>query len=365
MSDASFMREALALAAKARGEVEPNPMVGAVAVRDGRIVARGFHQRYGEAHAEANLITEAAGDLSNATVYLTLEPCTHLDKKTPPCTPQLLAVRPARVVIASIDPNPSVSGRGIAALRDAGIRVDTGLLAEEERQLNQAYYAFRSSQRPYVIAKWAMTLDGKIASRLRDSRWVSSEEARTEVHRLRGAVDAVMVGVWTVLTDDPQLTPRLVRGKPPIRIILDSTLRTPPGARVLEGSNEIPTWILTTAAADPKRRSALERAGAKVLTLDADAEQRVDIHTALRRLRDLKIDRLLVEGGREVFSSLFHQRVVDQVIAYIAPKIIGGTEAPGPVGGIGFDRIGEALALDDVDVRTVGPDLCIRGFLYP
>jgi len=358
------MKRALDLAARARGRTSPNPMVGAVIVRDGRVVGEGYHERAGLPHAEV-VALEQAGELAKgATLYVTLEPCCHWGR-TPPCTKAIIRSGIKEVIIATLDPNPLVSGKGVDELRRNGIEVEIGLMEEEARKLNEFFFKHITTGLPFVILKIAMSLDGKIATVTGESRWITSPQSRRMVHELRDQVDAVMVGIGTVLKDDPRLTTRLPEGegKDPIRVILDSYARTPPTARVINPRSSASTIIATTTKADAGRVKALREAGAEVAVLDEDEEGRVDLKSLMEYLGGRSIQSLLVEGGSEVASSMLMRGFVDKVMFFIAPKIIGGADAPTPIGGIGVRRLSEAITLKEVEVKRIGPDILIQGYV--
>jgi len=360
--DIAFMRQALRLAARARGRTSPNPMVGAVIVRDGLVVGKGYHPHAGAPHAEVFALDQAGQRARGATLYVNLEPCSH-HGRTPPCAEAIQEAGVSRVVAAIEDPNPLVSGKGLALLRQAGIQVEVGVCAQEARQLNEAFLTYITRKRPFVILKYAMTLDGKIATASGDARWVTGEKARAYVHRLRGEADAILVGIGTVLKDDPELTARRRNDKNPIRIILDSQARIPTEARVLQTISQAPTWIVTTSKASMDRIEALHACGAAVLVVEEDTQGRVDWHSLLRTLGEREIVSLLVEGGGTVHASALEAGVGDKVLAFIAPRIIGGTMAPTPVEGKGIDRMAEAIPLTDISIRRLGGDLLVQGYL--
>lgn len=357
--DEHYMRIALELAKSTVGQTSPNPAVGCVLVRDGRIVGLGAHLKAGEPHAEVHALRMAGKAARGATAYVTLEPCSHYGR-TPPCAEALIAAGVRRVVVGAVDPNPQVAGRGIARLREAGIEVTVGVLEEACRRLNEAFNKYIVHRVPFVTVKTASTLDGKIATRTGHSRWITSQDARRYVHELRRRSDAVLVGVGTVIADDPRLTVRLPGGgKNPVRVILDSRLRLPLSARVLT-DGAAPTWVVTTAQAPEERIRAVTAQGAEVLV--AGDGERVDIHRLLRLLGARGITSLLVEGGAEVNASFFAARAVDKVIAFFAPKVVGGRAAPTPVGGEGAATMDEAVRLRDVHVDTIGPDIVVTGY---
>jgi diaminohydroxyphosphoribosylaminopyrimidine deaminase/5-amino-6-(5-phosphoribosylamino)uracil reductase len=353
--DVGWMRRALELAGRGRGAVEPNPVVGAVIVRDGEVVGEGWHQRFGGLHAEVEALEVAGKGARGATLYVTLEPCCHYGK-TPPCTRALIEAGVTKVVAACRDPFPPVSAGGLGELRAAGIAVEAGLLRGEAQELNAPYFKLRATGRPFVTAKWAITLDGKVASRAGDSRWVSSPEARERVQRLRAVSDAVLVGIGTVLADDPLLTCRVPSARTLTRIVLDSSARLPLRSRLVETAAESPVLVAATAAAPAERVAALRALGTEVLLLAA-AEDRVSLEALLNELCRRGMTNLLVEGGPTVFAAFFGQRLVDRVVVYLAPKLIGGEKAPGALGGEGAVKMADALGLDLRAWERVGEDL--------
>lgn len=360
MRDARWMRVALELAKAALGQTSPNPAVGAVVVRDGEVVGLGTHLRAGEPHAEVHALRMAGEKARGAVLYVTLEPCSHYGK-TPPCTEQIIAAGIRKVVIACTDPNPRVQGTGIARLKQAGLEVVTGVCEAETRHLNRYFFKWVATGRPFVTVKTAATLDGKLAAYTGDSRWVTGEEARRQVHRLRRQHDAVMVGIHTVLHDDPQLTVRWDEGKsrPPLRVVLDSRLRLPLEARLVQ-DREAPTIVYTTAQAPPAKQEALRRCGVEVVVVPVH-EGHVDGAAVLDDLGRRGVTAVLVEGGGTLNFSLLARQLVDEVVMFIAPKLIGGAGAPTPFDGTGFPRMGDAIPLAHVQVEQVGEDLCITG----
>ncbi len=362
------MTLALRLAAKGQGTTSPNPMVGAVVVRQGRIIGQGFHLRPGTPHAEILALRQTVDRARGATLYITLEPCCHLKKRTPPCVPEILRSGVRRVVIAMHDPNPSVKGKGAAALRRAGLSVTVGVAQREAEELNKAYCHWMKTGRPYVTLKAGMTLDGKLATATGESRWITSAASRLEVHQLRRCADAVLVGVGTVLADDPSLTvrtgPRLEKLalQQPLRIIVDSRLRTPFKAQVLAQQDEAKTIIVTTAAAPAARRSALQKKGIEILTVPA-LQGLVSLSPLLRELGRRGITSLLVEGGSEVNAAMLKAKLVDHVRLYMAPLLLGGQNAKGVIGGASPARLAGAIALRNVVTRFVGHDVVVEGDL--
>jgi diaminohydroxyphosphoribosylaminopyrimidine deaminase/5-amino-6-(5-phosphoribosylamino)uracil reductase len=359
-TDLSWMRRALELAERGRGHVEPNPLVGAVVVRGGQRVGEGWHERHGAAHAEVNALAEAGEAARGATLYVTLEPCCH-HGKTPPCTDAILRAGVARVVAAMTDPFPRVAGQGTEALRAAGVAVEVGAGEAEARRLNAPYLKLLGTGRPYVHAKWAMTLDGKIATRSGDSKWISNEASRRHVHALRGRMDAIVVGIGTALADDPLLTVRPPGPRTPVRVVLDSAARLPLSSRLVTSARAAPVLVVTGPPAAPSRVYALTKAGCEVLTLSAPRRPAVpDLLDALGRRR---MTNVLVEGGSEVLGSFLDAGAIDEVHVFLAPRLAGGTDAKTPVGGIGVGRIAEALPLHEWTVEVVEDNVLIRGRL--
>ncbi len=348
------------LAAGARGRTSPNPLVGAVVVRDGQVIGEGYHRRAGLPHAEVEALAAAGQAARGATLYVNLEPCCHTGK-TGPCTEAIITAGIKKVVAAMADPNPLVAGRGFARLKEAGVEVATGVLEEEARRLNEAFIKFITSRKPFVILKTAMTLDGKIATVSGDSKWITGGQAREYVHRLRDSCDAVLVGIGTVLKDNPALTTRLPEGgRDPVRVILDSGARTPLEARVLNQASEAPTWIAVTEAAPAERVEALKQNGTDVIVCGPGPK--VDLNYLLSELAQREIVSVLVEGGGTVNAGFTLQGLVDKIVWFIAPLIVGGREAPGPVGGSGVRSLTKAIRLTDMALKQYGSDLCVEGY---
>ncbi len=350
--DRRHMRRALQLARRGVGMVSPNPMVGAVIVRAGEVIAEGYHRRYGADHAEADAIKRAGGDVRGTTIYVNLEPCCHWGK-TPPCVDTLIERGVKRVVIGTLDPNPQVNGKGAKTLREHGIAVEVGVLEQEARRLNEVYFKYISTGLPFVTVKYAQSLDGRIATSGGDSRWISSERSRKRAHRLRSHHDAVMVGIGTVLADDPQLTVRWVKGKTPLRIVIDGHLRIPLDAQVLKNGER--TLIATTDAHDTGTYETITEKGNEILVAEKDRDGRVALRPLLKALTAKGITSILVEGGREVITSLLREGLVDRMVIVTAPLIIGkGIEA---VGDLGIDALNRALRPSSYTVRRVGEDV--------
>ncbi len=355
-----YMERALSLARMAVGNTSPNPAVGAVIVKDELIVGEGYTQPPGSDHAEIVALKQAGDSGKGATMYVTLEPCCFTGR-TPPCTEAIIERGIAEVHIATLDPNPKVAGGGRDELKDAGIGVVVGERAEEARELNEAYFKYITTGQPFVTVKFAVSLDGKIATWSGDSHWISCEESRKFIHGLRRASDAVMIGVNTVILDDPRLT---ARDKPvekyPLRVIVDSKLRTPPTARVFSEPGK--TIVAAAVGVDPDMVRELEEAGAEVLQLKP-WKTLVDLNDLFEELGRRGITSVLVEGGSTLLGSLFDGGMVDKVVAFIATVIIGGEDAKSAVGGQGANRIGQALQLRDIKIERCGKDVMVIGYL--
>jgi diaminohydroxyphosphoribosylaminopyrimidine deaminase/5-amino-6-(5-phosphoribosylamino)uracil reductase len=359
--DQRFIALALEAAASADYRTSPNPMVGAVVVRGGEVIASGFHARAGEPHGEAVALSAAGEAARGADLYVTLEPCTRTGR-TPPCVDAVIASGVRRCVVAMQDPNPDEDGRGIAALRAAGITVEVGVGEAEARRLNEFYVKHVTTGLPFITAKFASSLDGRIATSSGESRWITSDEARLQVHHLRHAHDAVLVGANTVVRDDPNLTTRLPGGggRSPLRVVIDSRLRIPLEARIFQQESGS-VLVATSDRARADRARQFEEHGIPLEVFPA-TEGRVGLEHLFRRLGGRGVISVLVEGGGSVHGSAFDAGLVDKVVAFIAPRIIGGVESPGAVGGHGPDRLADAWTLRDVEVARVGPDLMVTGY---
>lgn len=355
-ADTVYMNRALTLAAAGRGRTSPNPMVGCVIVRDNAVIGEGWHRQAGGPHAEVEAIKAAGDAICGATLYVTLEPCAH-HGKTPPCADLLASLQPARVVAAMRDPNPLVAGKGFERLRAAGIMVETGLLENEARRLNEAFIKYITTGRPFVIAKCAMTLDGKIATRTGHSRWVTGESSRRLVHELRNEVDAVLVGSRTVMLDDPSLTTRLERKdtRDPVRVILDAGEYLDAGRKVFHVSSQSPTWVAVTEDRDYP-------AAAQVIRVPR-GNGGVDMEALMDELGRREIMTLLIEGGGTTHASAFEAGIVDKALFFVAPKIAGGREAITPVEGKGVPLMDDAIALTGMKASPVGEDLLIEAYV--
>lgn len=362
------MRLALNLAARAVGDTSPNPAVGAVIVKGGRIVGQGYHRRAGLPHAEVEALRRAGKKARGATMYVTLEPCDHLGR-TPPCCDAVIAAGITRVVVAMKDPNPITNGRGLARLRRAGVQVVAGVLEDEAQRLNRPFTKTMATGLPWTVAKVAQSLDGKIAGSLGQSRWISSPASRHLVHELRRQVDAILVGLNTVLKDDPRLSARGA-GRPPragrpIRVVVDSHLRAPVSSRCLSSADGVQAVIATTERS-PRKQQPFRRRGVEMLVLPP-LKGRVPLTRLLRELvRRYDVQSVLLEGGGELLASAFKERVVDQIVWFVAPMILGGRSSPSSVGGPGIRRLAEAVRLKDMRIRRVGEDVVIESDVaYP
>ena len=356
----SPMRQALSLARMALGRVSPNPAVGAVVVKDGRVVGTGFTHPPGGPHAEVVALAEAAQAASGATLYVSMEPCVH-HGRTPPCTEAIIAVGLAEVHLAALDPNPKVNGAGKAALEGAGIAVTVGEEAQEAQQVIEAFAKHVVTRLPFVTAKFAMSLDGKIATGTGDSQWITGDEALHEAHRLRAEHDAVMVGIGTALADNPRLTARDLQQplpRQPLRVVVDSGGRLSASSAMLQEPGDT---LVAVAGAPVGHREALTASGAEVVQLPGP-DGRVDLPGLLKLLGERDVTSLLVEGGGELLGALFDLGLVDKVVAFVAPVVIGGAQAPSPVGGGGVPRLAEALRLRDVAYQVVGQDMMVSGY---
>jgi diaminohydroxyphosphoribosylaminopyrimidine deaminase/5-amino-6-(5-phosphoribosylamino)uracil reductase len=362
VDDEAYLERALGLAERGRGLTSPNPLVGAVVVAEGRIRGEGFHHGPGRAHAEIVALEEAGDDARGATLYTTLEPCDHFGR-TPPCTRAIAGAGVARVVSAMRDPNPVVDGRGFAALEAVGIEVRDGVLAQEATRLNEAYVKHVRTGLPFVTWKMAASLDGKVASRDGTSRWITGEAARADVHRLRAAADAILVGAGTALVDDPSLTVRDpgYRGRPPLRVLVDARGRVPETGDLFDPV--APTMVATTSLAPRERTEAWRARGAEVVEYEPEAGG-VPLPQLLSDLGKRDMQSVLLEGGPTLAWSMVEDLAVDKVVVYLAPKLIGGQDAPGVLGGRGFAPIAQAMQLSQVSFDRVGEDLRVEGYVH-
>lgn len=359
--DIRYMRIALSLAARGVGSVNPNPLVGAVIVHNGSIIGKGRHEQFGGPHAEINAILSADGLIKGATMYVTLEPCSHYGK-TPPCADALIKGQIARVFIAMTDPNPLVAGKGIEKLRKNGIEVIIGLLEDEAKELNRVFIKYIETRKPYVVLKAAMSLDGKIATSSGHSKWISCEKSRQYVHTLRNELKGIMVGINTIIKDDPELTTRLNSRKRrnPVRIVVDSSGQIPLSAKVLQKPDENPCIIATTARIPEQKRALLEESGHKVLIIP-EVNQQVYLNALMDELGKLEIDGILLEGGGTLNESALKSGIVDEVQFIIAPLLLGGSKAISPVEGLGFDTIDQGIQLGKLTTKRIGNDVLVIG----
>jgi diaminohydroxyphosphoribosylaminopyrimidine deaminase/5-amino-6-(5-phosphoribosylamino)uracil reductase len=356
--DETFMKRAIALAGKGERFVSPNPMVGAVIVKEGRIIGEGWHRKYGGCHAEVDAIRRATEPVDGATVYVNLEPCCH-HGKTPPCVDTLLDRRFRRVVIGSIDPNPRVCGGGAEALRNRGIDVTVGVLAEECRRLNARFFKFMETGLPFITLKFAQTLDGRIATATGDARWISCTESLRFAHHLRAVHDAVLVGAGTVEADDPELTVRSVKGRIPLRVVADSALRLPTQAKVFQDQQRAKTLVAATSRREPAKEAQFAKMGVEVLPVEENGQGGgVDLKDLFRQLGSRNISSILVEGGSGIITSILRERLADRILIIVAPKILGRGTAS--VGDLDIRRMEDSLPLKFDAVRRRGADVVIE-----
>lgn len=365
------MKRALSLAARGKGKTSPNPMVGAVVVKHGRIVGEAYHRQAGQPHAEILALQQAGPRARGGTLFVTLEPCCHSQKRTPPCVPLVIQSGLSRVCVSMLDPNPHVSGQGLQILKRAGLDVSVGMLEEDARELNEGYCHWIVTGQPFVILKGAMTLDGKIATKTGHSKWITSERARRDVHRLRSQVDAVMVGIGTVQSDDPELSARGSKhstqrrtGRQPIRVVLDSRLRIPTKANVLTWVHEQPTIICTTALASPKKIQTLKDRGIQVWIIP-QKHGMVSLKAVLNKLGKAGMSTVLLEGGSTLNATALHEGLANQVRLYVAPKLLGGQNAKSLIGGSSPNSIDQAWNLVNPELKKIGQDWLVLGSLHP
>ncbi len=366
MSDHQFyMKRVLELAKAGWGRTNPNPLVGAVIVQNGRIISEGYHEALGKAHAEVAAIQKARQDVKGSTLYVNMEPCFHYGR-TPPCAKAIIEAGFAKVIVAMVDPNPKVSGQGIEMMRNAGIEVAVGILQTEAERLNEIFCKYITRKSPFVILKAAVTLDGKIASRCGDSKWISGESSRRYVHRIRQRVAGIMVGIHTVLRDDPLLTARCEGEEPqnPVRIIVDSRGRIPEDSKVISMSavSGSKTILATTSQITPAKERVLRAKGVSIIKADGD-DGRVDLGRLMKELAEMEIDSVLLEGGGTLNASALEVGIVDKVMFFVAPKIMGGTSALTAVEGCGRELVKDSIVLKEVTVEPVAEDILIQGYL--
>ncbi|MDY0295270.1 MAG: bifunctional diaminohydroxyphosphoribosylaminopyrimidine deaminase/5-amino-6-(5-phosphoribosylamino)uracil reductase RibD [Acholeplasmataceae bacterium] len=356
-----YMQKAIDLAEKGKGFVNPNPLVGAVIVKNGKIIGEGYHECFGQAHAEVNAFLNATEDVEGADMYVTLEPCSHYGK-TPPCALKIIEKKIKRVFISQLDPNPLVNSKGVKLLKDAGIEVTSGILEDQSRKQNEIFLKYIQEKVPFVAMKYAMTLDGKIATKSKDSKWITNEKSRAYVHELRNQYMAILVGANTVIADDPHLDTRRENqvSRNPIRIIIDPDLSIPLNSYLIQTARTQPTWIVTSLEQDDKKIKLYEDLGVKMIMKPTTP---LDLKDLMKTLGELKIDSLLIEGGSYVHAKALESGIVDKVYAFIAPKIIGGKDALSPIGGDGMDLMRDAYQLKNVTYHTFDEDILIEGYL--
>lgn len=354
------MKRALMLAEKGWGRTNPNPLVGAVIVKNGKIIGEGYHEYFGGSHAEVNALKSAVGDVKGATMFVTLEPCSHYGK-TPPCSDAIIKFGIKEVYIAMEDPNPKVSGNGIRKLKEAGINVHVGMMEKEARQLNEIFIKYITTKLPFVILKSAMSIDGKIACHTGDSKWITSEKSREYVHRIRGRVSSIMVGVNTIIEDNPMLTARINGLKSPVRVIVDSKGRIPIGSNVIKDKTA-KTIIAATELMPDDVRQKLEDMDIEVIVLKS-SNLRVPLKELMVKLGQMGIDSILIEGGGTVNWTAFKEGIADKVMFFIAPKIIGGKNALTPVEGEGFESMADSINLKDIELERINDDILITGYI--
>lgn len=356
--DKVYMDQALNLAKKGQGWVNPNPMVGAVIVKNGKIIGQGYHKKFGGLHAEREALASCKESAQDATIYVTLEPCCHYGK-TPPCTEAIIEAGIKRVVVACLDPNPLVAGQGVKVLEEAGLEVAVGVLEKPANRLLKSFFHYIQTKQPYIILKYAMTLDGKIATGTGDSKWITGEASRYHVHQSRHAYSAIMVGVNTVIADDPSLTARLEEpSKNPIRIICDSHLRTSLASQLVSTAKQVPT-IIATCCQDPQVHAPYQDAGIEILVTQPDQAGRVNLPELLTRLGEKGIDSIYVEGGAQLQGSLLDQGLVQEIHTYIGGKVIGGQKALPPIGGQGKSKMSQAIKTHLIDTQVFDQDFLI------
>jgi diaminohydroxyphosphoribosylaminopyrimidine deaminase/5-amino-6-(5-phosphoribosylamino)uracil reductase len=356
------MKKALALAGKGKGHTSPNPMVGSVIVKHGQIIGEGYHKKYGGKHAEIMAIDTASSSVEGATLYCNLEPCTMNipDKKTPPCTERIIKEKIRRVVIANLDPNPYVNGKGVERLRNSHIQVDTSILQEECSRLNETYFTFHRVGRPFVHLKIAQSLDGRIATAKGKSKWITNENALKVVHQMRAEYDAILVGINTILQDNPSLNVRKVTGKNPYRIILDDNLSIPLNVNLFNLEDPQKTIIFTNKSDQDKKFKTLKKMGIQVISISSNGMRYLDLNLIMASLTKMKIFSVLVEGGGEVFTSFIKNRIFDKISFFIAPMMIGsGIQS---IGNLGIDSLDEALRLHHVKIEIIDQQAVIEGY---
>ncbi|MGI6268330.1 MAG: bifunctional diaminohydroxyphosphoribosylaminopyrimidine deaminase/5-amino-6-(5-phosphoribosylamino)uracil reductase RibD [Acutalibacteraceae bacterium] len=358
MQDKEYMKKALLLAKNGQGFVSPNPLVGAVVVKNGKIIGQGYHQKYGDLHAERKALESCIQSPQDATMYVTLEPCCHFGK-TPPCCDAIINSGIKKVVVATLDPNPLTSGKGIKALKTAGIEVMVGTLERDSQAMNEVFFHYIKTKTPFVVMKYAMTADGKIATATGKSKWITGEKARENVHKDRSRYSAIMVGVQTVIADNPMLTSRIENAKNPVRIICDTSLRTPINSQIIKTSNNIKT-IIATSSTNNELKEKFKNQGCKIIEIP-QKNSHIDLQVLMQKLGQMQIDSILLEGGSTLNFSALNSEIVNKVQAYVSPKIFGGECAKTPVGGVGFLSPDKCIKLVDKTVEIFDDDILIQG----
>ncbi len=363
-TEENFMRRALTLAAKGRGRTSPNPMVGAVIVKKRKIIGEGYHKRVGEPHAEILALQAAGKEAKDATLYVNLEPCFH-QGLTPPCVNEVIKSGLKRVVIAMPDPNPKVNGQSVTALKKSGIQTDVGLLEKDALHLNEIFVKYITTGLPFIILKLALSMDGKIATKTGDSKWITTEVSRNYVHKLRDQVDAVCVGIGTILRDDSRLTTRIKgrKGHDPVRVIVDSLLKVPLKAKIFIEKSTANNIIVTTNNTFFNRKQEIERTGSVVIAVGTCGRNKVDLFQMAQELGRRGLTSVMIEGGAEIAASALQEGIVDKLVFFISPKIVGGKTAPGPVGGSGIASITDAIKLHRLKTRHFGEDIMIEAYV--
>ncbi|MGA1840334.1 MAG: bifunctional diaminohydroxyphosphoribosylaminopyrimidine deaminase/5-amino-6-(5-phosphoribosylamino)uracil reductase RibD [bacterium] len=362
--DQKYIKMALKLAEKGRGRVSPNPLVGALVVKGDHIVGQGYHARYGDKHAETKALEEAGSEAKGATIYINLEPCCH-HGQTPPCVDEIIKAGITKAVISVKDPNPIVNGKSIEILKNKGIEVKLGILEKTASKLNEFFFKYITTGTPFITLKSAMSLDGKVATKTGESKWITSDVSREYVHQLRNQMDATLVGIETILRDNPRLTTRLKnsKGRDPIRVVIDSLLRIPIRMRIFTQESDAGNIIITTINAPIDRIKKIESSGAKVLFVKPKGRNRVDMQAMAEELGKLQITSLLIEGGPGINASAFQEGIVDKVIMFIAPIIIGGKIAPSAIQGDGIAKLEEAARIRNIRIERLGNDLMVEGYV--
>jgi diaminohydroxyphosphoribosylaminopyrimidine deaminase/5-amino-6-(5-phosphoribosylamino)uracil reductase len=361
MQNKKFMQRALTLATRGKGRTSPNPMVGAVLTKGNRIIAEGYHRKAGTPHAEIITLKKAGANAQGATLFVTLEPCCHTEKKTPPCTKSIINAGVKKVVIAIVDPNPEVSGRGIRELKSAGIKTEVGLMGGDAQKLNEAFTKFITKRMPFVILKIAQSLDGKIATPRGESKWITGKKAREYVHKLRNEIDALLVGIGTVQKDNPSLTCRIHGGRNPYRIIVDSSLQIPLNAKVLR-FNDGKTIIATTKNANKGKIRSIVSKSNKVL-VTRERAGKVDLKQLMQKLGRLDITSVMIEGGSSINASALSSGIVDKVMFFTSPMIIGGMDAVSSIGGKSLPSLKKAVKIKNMQVNKIGGDILVEGYI--